>query len=144
MNVLDGNCTFSSWAGHIQPSCPRCLSHLESLANSWVQHGPIHPAIHPDSANEEVLLLNLLLNAKSSVYVVKMFTAMFAGLKRCTLVAHKILTSLKTCRSATQTTTLTRWSSRCEERLRESAERTSAENNKQECRRGEREKGKKS
>lgn len=38
-----------------------------------------------------------------------------------------ILTSLKTCKSATHTTTLTRWSSRCVERLRESVEWTSVE-----------------
>lgn len=35
-------------------------THLESLTNSWIQHGPVHPAIHPDSANKEILLLHLL------------------------------------------------------------------------------------
>lgn len=54
-------------------------------------------------------------------------------LRSCLLVWRRkddnnnILTSLKTCKSATQTTTLTRWSSLCEERLRESREWTSVD-----------------
>lgn len=49
-------------------------------------------------------------------------------------MTNSILTSLKTCKSATQTTTLTRWSSLCVDRLRESAECTSAEGVKKEDR----------
>lgn len=36
------------------------VTHLESLADSWIQHEPVHPAIHPDSANEQLLLFDLL------------------------------------------------------------------------------------
>lgn len=42
-------------------------------------------------------------------------------------MTKSILTSLKTCKSATQTTTLTRWSSLCADRLRESVDWTSEE-----------------
>lgn len=35
-------------------------THLESLADSWIQHGPVHPAIHPDSAHKQLLLFDLL------------------------------------------------------------------------------------
>lgn len=37
------------------------ISHLKSLTDSWVKHHPIHPAIHSDSADKEILLFNLLL-----------------------------------------------------------------------------------
>lgn len=36
------------------------VTHLESLTDSWIQHEPVHPAIHPDSANEQLLLFDLL------------------------------------------------------------------------------------
>lgn len=102
----------------------RGTTHLESLADSWIQHGPVHSAIHPHSADEEILLLHLLLTqrAPNRWYKDKWCLLVWIGEK-----TNSILTSLKTCKSATHTTTLTRWSSRCVERLRESVEWTSVE-----------------
>lgn len=36
------------------------MFYLESLADSWVKHDPVHPSIHPNSPNEEILLFHLL------------------------------------------------------------------------------------
>lgn len=36
------------------------MSHFERLADSRIQHDPIHPTIHPHSADKEILLFNLL------------------------------------------------------------------------------------
>lgn len=36
------------------------MSHFESLADSRIQHDPVHSTIHPDSADKEILLFNLL------------------------------------------------------------------------------------
>lgn len=120
---LDENCTFSSWTGHTEWSCQKKATHLESLADSWIQHGPVHPAIHPDSADKEILLFDLLWYKVQQMGVTDIYNNVYWSDKG--KVTNNILTSLKTCKSATQITTLTRWSSL--ERLRESAEWTSDE-----------------
>jgi len=42
---------------------------LKSLADCRVQHGPVHPAIHPDGADEEVLLFDLLSVERAAKHV---------------------------------------------------------------------------
>lgn len=91
-------------AGHTRNSG----RYLESLADSRVQHRPVHPAIHADRPHKEVVLLGLLLT-NSSIYFEAVVSRLRGGGPRGRGAA--VLTSLKTRRSATQTTTLTRWSS---------------------------------
>lgn len=43
------------------------VSHFESLADSRIQHDPVHPAIHPDSTNEKILRFSLLLSQSASI-----------------------------------------------------------------------------
>lgn len=98
----------------------KTATHLESLADSWIQHEPVHPPIHPDSTNKQLLLFDLLVAHRQSNGSNQDSNSLqfFFGGQR----ANHVLTSLNTRKSATVTTTLTRWSSRCADRLRESRE----------------------
>ena len=65
-NMLYTNWTVSAQTGHAQWRCQPSETHLESLADSWIQHGPIHSAVHSDRTDKEILLFDLLLTQSAT------------------------------------------------------------------------------